>query len=192
MQNVVAPVTEEFASVKVTDRAHQLLARIEQRKKSFLSRILQLGNLDKLSQLNSKQQADFLRGATGAAGVAVAKRAAKVDADMDFDELCRDAIRKLAEAPETVSSGSDTDVSFYSRDTFADIIACARELAPQVDDLTAIDILPLVGGIGVPFRAYGGAYPDPWAFSVIEVYPSVLLSESDLRSAVLQVLSSLL
>lgn len=179
--------------VTTRDRARALVAKVQSGTQSVLNRMLTLANREKVQNLNSAQQAAFLRANT--ASTALAKRALKTDADLDFNDLARVSLAKIAAglgaaavdaAAPAGAAGASAEVSFYGQETFAEIVGVAAELAPAADQLGAAEVLPLVGGLGVCFRAVVSDLPDPWAVVVREVYVGCFLSEHDLRTAVLQ------
>jgi len=175
---------DDDASATLTARrkVRDLTKRLHKRHKSVIGRILQMRNIDDLATLNSAQQAEFLRGMTGRSARRVAQRVV----GMDFDVQARDAVRALA-AIDLDSIPEDTEGSFYSQEEWRDIIEAAKELLTMIDEVTATDILTIIGGIGVAFRGVVGNYPDPWGFVVQEVYLGPFwLSEADLRTAVIQ------
>merc|ERR1711974_487454 len=118
----------------------------------------ELVNSGNVQQLNAQQQAQFLRQTGNSAGRrALARRAGKIDDEMDYDGLCQEA---LANVDEIGVTAMDTDdiTSFYSMSNFNDAIDAAKELVSVVDDLKAVDVLQVLGGIGVPFSAPFGDF----------------------------------
>jgi len=183
-------VLPEGTSTKA--RTQRLIMQIRHRQKQVISRIKELGNADLVAGLNAQQQAQFLRQtANTAQGRGLAKRAQKTDGELDFDGLCRDALRKVGdisldqvgEEDGTVSEGStaanEEMVSFYSLSGFPDILDACKELASEVEDMNAGEVLQIVGGLGVGFNAPQGDFPDPWSFRVTDVFCHANLSEAD-------------
>lgn len=201
-----AGVPTAAVTTSTAARVRQVLRRVSAAQKSVLMRVLQLANTDRVAALNSAQKADFLRG--GMTSARTAKRVAKT-AGFDFDEQVREGLRQLllrleagrAAAKAGAGSGSgsgsgssnsaqgqqpspnedDPDaVSFYSMDTWGNVMAEARELMANLDDLEVADVMPIVGGLGVPFHAPRGDFPDPWSFYVTDVHIGLYVNEADL------------
>jgi len=164
-------------------RAQRLVLQIRHRQKQVISRIKELGNADLVAGLNAQQQAQFLRQTTNTTQRRrLAKRAHATDDEFDYDALCRDAVHRMSGVHlsryKHVRS-TDEVVSFYSLSGFLDILEACKELATELDDLTAGEVLQIVGGIGVGFNAPVGDFPDPWQFRVREVFFSANVAESD-------------
>ncbi len=167
----------------LSDRIRNLLVHVQKRKSTIIGRILALANRDRVSQLNSAQAAEFLRGNITSTGTA--KRAQKTDNEFDFDGLCRESVRALAAASSAEEMNSE--ISFYSMASWFDTTKAAQEMLPEVDALSAGDILPILGGIGLAFLGSRGDHPDPWGtFEVKRVYLGPYLGENDINVASLQ------
>jgi len=175
-------------AVAMVERVRRAVARARVQHTSVLRRLLQLENADRVHALNAAQQADFLRATIRSA--ATARRALKTDATLDYDALCRAAVRRLAESIGPLRDDGCVEaehVSYVSHADWRDALRVAvDELAPHADALTsmgAADIMPLLGGLGVAFRGTRGDLPDPWQFRVYDVYADAMyLSECDLAS----------
>jgi len=73
-------------SPSIVARRNALLKAVSTRSRSVVNRLRALANVDRVSELNSQRQADFLRGVTTTSqGKALARRAAKV---CTFSSLC--------------------------------------------------------------------------------------------------------
>ena len=183
-------------------RIAALHAAITKSRKSVLQSILELRNTGAVASLNGRQLADFLQGAT-VGSTRVAKRAAKSDANLDYDALCRNALVSLRQrlnakrdAPNCMAPRDalmhearcmPTAVSFYSLESDADMLQAAVSLTDDLtpeeveQSVTAQEVLKVLGLVGVPYTARRGDLPDPWSFTVTRVHLGALLSETDLR-----------
>ena len=186
IESLLTATTQQVAtgSVRLRDRVQHLIASVQKSEGTIISRIRALGNLDKIATLNSAQQADFLRGNVSSVGLA--KRAAPVT---DLGNLCCSSIRALNAATSAIQElpvCSDEASSFFSLATWKEIFEASIELYGVVNQLTISDVLTILGGLGIAFRASQGDLPDPWNFNVCEVYLGSYLSEADLRAAFIQ------
>ncbi len=175
-----AAVVPATTSLNVRDRARALAVRVRSQGASVLRALAEMGNATRVSSLNAAQQADFLRGDLRSARTA--KRALQRDGELDYDGLCRDALR--AWTPCAVTWAADPNASYVSLATWGETMEAVGELSGLADHVTAQDLLTVLGGLGVPFRGRRGDLPDPWAFRVEAVYAGgMYLSEADLRYA---------
>jgi len=171
-------------------RLAHLKSSITRRKKSFVMRMSQIANDDKISQLNSAQQADYLRtidtNSKNARGLA--RRA--VTQGLDFDEILRKEIRNLSEHIDELNDIDDDNhlASFYSQDTTLGGIRTVCQLVRDnlIDDVNANDILRMVNFVGIPCSGPIGEYPDPMTWRVNELFLGCYVSLSDVLTAYLQ------
>ena len=182
LQTLFDDVSDEFSmtsiSVSVRDRINNLKKIIHKRKGSIICRILALANVDRVDKLNSAQAYDFLRNDVKTTGTA--KRAAKMDEELDFDTICRNSIKKIS---KNLIKSKSNEISFYSQESMSDIMSSINDILPIIDDMTAGDILSVFGGLGLAVRFKQCDYPDPWSTVVYDVYLGLSLNESDLITA---------
>eukprot|EP01134_Creolimax_fragrantissima_P002673 CFRG2673T1 len=169
-------------------RTKAMVAKMKKRQGSVIDRIRQLGNSDKVANLNSQQQADWLRGAQDTASSRqLAKRAHNTaNGELDYDIKAISAIRELANVvPEQDHADMGIDVSFFSQSTAMESLQTAHDLLDPcvTDDISIGDVLQCVGGVGIPFEAHVGNYVDPWSFRVIALYHGQSLAEADISLA---------
>ncbi|PRP75420.1 hypothetical protein PROFUN_15760, partial [Planoprotostelium fungivorum] len=164
-------------------RRKNLLKELRSTKQSAVQRLLQLGNMSKVANLNSKMQADFLRGVQdGAQGRALARRHTKMG-EVDYDAAITKELTALYNGTNLQENRDDLS-SFYSLDTPSSCINGLHDFTMnELSLLSTADVLQLVGPLGVTFRANLADAPDPWAcFFAHQVYTgeSRLLNSADL------------
>ena len=186
---------EEDISVLLNDsslraRLQFLKASIERKKKSFVMRMAQIANDDKVSQLNSAQQAEYLRtvDSTSKNARGLARRAATQG--LDFNEILRREIRTMAQHIDELKDIDDSEhlVSFYSQDTTLGGIRTVCQLTEEniIDDLDANEILRMVNIVGVACAGPVGEFPDPMTWRVNEIFIGCYVSLSDVLTAYTQ------
>lgn len=179
LDTVQTKATEE-ADLSTMARARSVAKAIKKRTGSILDRIRQLGNADRVGQLNAQQQADWLRGIGNTrTGRGLARRAQRANEDLDYAGQAQSAVRLLGEQNFPKEENTDAPRSFYSLSDPMDCLKSAGELVEVVNDLTVGDILQCVGGVGVPIEAFVGDYPDPFSLRVKRVYDGQSLAEPD-------------
>lgn len=171
-------------------RLQYLKSTIVRKKKSFVMRMSQIANDDKVSQLNSAQQAEYLRAADSSSKNArgLARRA--VTQGLDFNEILRKEVRTMAEHVDELKDIDDLEhlVSFYSQDTTLGGIRTVCQLAADeiLDDVSANDILRMANIVGVACSGPIGEFPDPMTWRVNELYAGCYVSLSDVLTAFMQ------
>ncbi|CAM4895296.1 unnamed protein product [Rotaria socialis] len=171
-------------------RLQYLKNSINRKKKSFVMRMSQIANDDKVSQLNSAQQADYLRAvdSTSKNARGLARRA--VTQGLDFNEILRKEVRTMAEHINELKGIDDNDhlVSFFSQDTTLGGIRAVCQLATDgiLDDVNANDILRMVNIVGVACSGPIGEFPDPMTWRANELYLGCYVSLSDVLTAFMQ------
>ena len=152
------------------------------KSKSIVQELEVIANSERVSQLNSAQQADFLRNAsTSANTINLAKRALKQG--LDFDVTAVQEVREMKKHLDEILDIDDSEhtVSFYSQDTTLSGIKalCSMDDA-LLDNLTAIDILSLLNIVGTGTSMLVGDYPDPKTYHLTDLMPGVYISISDI------------
>jgi hypothetical protein len=167
-----------------------LKTSIARKKKSFVMRMSQIANDDKVSQLNSAQQAEYLRAVDNTSKNArgLARRA--VTQGLDFNEILRKEVRIMAEHIHELKDIDDSDhlVSFFSQDTTLGGIRAVCELVTDdmLDDVNANDILRMVNIVGIACSGPIGEFPDPMTWRVSELYQGCYVSLADVLTAYMQ------
>ena len=187
--------TDDDVNVLLNDsslraRLQYLKNSIVRKKKSFVMRMSQIANDDKVSQLNSAQQADYLRAVDNTSKNArgLARRA--VTQGLDFNEILRKEVRTMAEHIDELKDIDDMDhlASFFSQDTTLGGIRAVCQLVTDdmLDDVSANDILRMVNIVGVACSGPIGEFPDPMTWRVNELYQGCYVSLADVLTAFMQ------
>lgn len=171
-------------------RLQYLKNSIKQKKKSFVMRMSQIANDDKVSQLNSAQQAEYLRAvdSTSKNARGLARRA--VTQGLDFNEILRKEVRTMSEHIHELKDIDDINhlVSFYSQDTTLGGIRAVCQLVTDdmLDDVNANDIIRMVNIVGLGCSGPIGEFPDPMTWRVNELYLGCYVSLSDVLTGFMQ------
>ena len=162
--------------------------QIEKRKSSLANKMAQIRNDEKVAQLNSQQQADYLRkiDVNDKNSKALAKRA--FISGLDFDEIAKKEVLKISKHISELDGidESKLNVSFYSTCNTLDGIRTLSQLPKKkeiFDDLTANDIIKLLNIVGIAAYSTVGNYPDPMTYRLEKIYPSTFISISDILTA---------
>jgi hypothetical protein len=173
---------EQYDTNTMKGRLQYFKNIIARRKKSILQIIAQIANDDKVAQLNSAQQAEYLRKMdTTKTTKALARRA--LDAGIDFTEvLQKEVIQMHAHLDELKDIKNDLEyTSFISQGTTLEGIRAVCALIDEkiLDDMEASDILQMINIVGVAANGKIGDYPDPMSWRVNNIYPGCYVSMSD-------------
>ena len=162
--------------------------QIEKRKSSLANKMAQIRNDEKVAQLNSQQQADYLRkiDVNDKNAKALAKRA--LISGLDFDEIAKKEVLEISKHISELDGidESKLNVSFYSTCNTLDGIKTLSHLPEKkeiFDDLTANDIIKLLNIVGIAAYSTAGNYPDPMTYRLEKIYPSTFISISDILTA---------
>ncbi|CAF3550969.1 unnamed protein product [Rotaria sp. Silwood1] len=171
-------------------RLQHMKSTIARKKKSFVMRMSQIANDDKVSQLNSAQQAEYLRtmDASSKNACGLARRA--IAKGLDFNEILRNEIRNMAKHIDELKDIDDSEhlASFYSQDTTLGGIRAVCQLVHEnlLDDVDANGILQMVNIVGIPCSGPIGEFPDPMTWRVNELYLGSYVSLSDVLTVFTQ------
>ncbi|XWV25083.1 hypothetical protein QJ856_gp0694 [Tupanvirus deep ocean] len=162
---------------------------LEKRKKTIFQLMLEVANDDRVSKLNSAQQADYLRSLdTNRNTKALSRRA--LEDGIDFDDVVHKEVRAMRANLDQLLSIDDTNhsVSFYSQETTLSGIKSVCSLVDEgiLDDLAAHEILQMINIVGVAVNAQIGDYPDAMCWRVNNIFPGCHLSVSDITMAHIQ------
>eukprot|EP01065_Artemidia_motanka_P016672 TRINITY_DN2027_c0_g2_i1.p1 TRINITY_DN2027_c0_g2~~TRINITY_DN2027_c0_g2_i1.p1 ORF type:complete len:1275 (+),score=348.69 TRINITY_DN2027_c0_g2_i1:267-3827(+) len=177
------------ATTGVLGRAWMARRSIEQRESS-IGRLCALADAETLvaKELNSKQQGEFLRGASVARAHSLLARRA-LGSDITFHDACRRAVseRDPVAAPQAEAARSESENPFASvrgGGSYSDYVQAASVLSPCAADMTVTAILEVVGGVGAPVTMAVSDRPDDvWSMEVRAVDSGCYLSEADIWSA---------
>ena len=165
-------------------------ALVERSSRSLSARMREVANDDRVAQLNSAQQADYLRDVTvGRNTRALARRALTSDSTLDFDSVARSEVRAMREHLSELQDLDDSDhqVSFYSLETTLAGVKAVCGLADEgiLDEVSVHDIMRLLNIVGVPVDALIGDYPDPMTYRTNAVFHGAYVSLADVLTAYL-------
>ena len=172
---------------KISNRAFLLKKLIEKRNSSISHKMKEIKNDDKVSELNSKQLADFLR------NLDINKDSKKLskrgfNEGINFDELARKEVLNMSKHIEEINNIDDSthSVSFYSTSTTLEGIKTVCELTKDIEtfeNFTAIDIIKLINIVGIGCDAPIGNYTDPMTYRLSDIYIGCYISLSDILTA---------
>ncbi|KAJ3159351.1 hypothetical protein HK101_001091 [Irineochytrium annulatum] len=181
----------ELARNGLAARVKRMRSLVERRSKSLLQSLLEVANDEKVAQLNSAQQAAYLRNVTVSKNAkGLAKRALASEVGLDFDAVARAEVRAMAAHLSELDEvdASTHAVSFFSQATTVDGIRAACELVEDgvVDDVGVNEVLEILNIVGVACWHRIGDYPDSRSFRAEHVYFGCYISLSDILVAHLQ------
>ena len=178
---------KESEKYKISNRTYLLKKLIEKRNISISHKMKEIQNNDKVSQLNAKQLADFLRNLDiNKEGKSLARRGVKEG--IDFDEVARKEALNMLQHIDELNDIDDSshNVSFYSASTTLDGIKSVCDLAKDksvLDNVTAIDIIKILNIVGIGAYAPIGDYTDPMTYRLSDIYIGCYVSLSDVLTA---------
>lgn len=168
--------------IKLKDRLIKINSSIKKRTCSILNNINQMVNSYCVNNLNSKQQADFLR--NDVKNKDTAKRIEKNIKNETLESIVSNNIKYIKYMKVDTSNYPDSsdNISFFSQSGFIDNLLAIRDLE-DFENATISEVLQLSGGTGLCFSSYKGDLPNPWDFMPTKVYlRNLYLSETDIRT----------
>ena len=175
---------------KLSSRKRLVETLIKKRKTSIINEMKAIQNDNKVSQLNSKQQAEYLRAidVNDKTGKNLAKRA--FTEGINFDEVTKkevlqmkENLPKLLETLKTKNFDESTlSISFYSTSNTLEGIKTVCDLVDDkeiFEGLTTLDVIRLLNIVGIGCDADVGNFPDPMTYRIKEIYPGCFVSLSD-------------
>lgn len=181
---------ELLANTSLRGRMEYFRNVIKKRKETIFSRMREIANDDKVSQLTSAQQADYLRSSIDVTknSKALAKRALKFG--IDFTSIVHKEVVEMHKHLEELADIDDMNhlESFYSQETTVGGIRATCELVDQgmLEEMEVDDILQMINIVGVACRGTVGDYPDPMTWRVDELYSGCYISMSDVMMGYIQ------
>lgn len=189
--NTLDMTTTGTFSPKLAFRFQSMKRNIEQRKKSLYARLQQIANDDRVAELNSAQQASYLRGvelSRNAKGLA--RRALKTG--FDLTDVVHQEVRQLHQHFSEIKDIDDTNhnTSFYSCETTFEGIKTLCQLVDEglLEETTPADVIQLTNFVGIACYSPVGDYPDAMTYRVHDMYEGSYISVSDIT--VFQTVSS--
>jgi hypothetical protein len=175
---------------------HSLRGRLEyfkrlsvKKKQSFVAQMASIASDERVANLNSAQQADYLRSVDlNRNAKALARRAETYG--LDFTTTVHKEVREmhkhLGELADIDDSGHN--VSFYSQETTLSGIKAVCSLVTDgfIDEMDVDDVVQMINIVGVACNGPIGDFPDPMTWRVENLYGGCYLSLSDLLIAHIQ------
>lgn len=163
-------------------RVQFLKNNVFKRKAGFINSMRQIANDERVSTLNSKQLADYLREINlGKNAKGLARRAETYG--LDFTETVKNEVRRMKAHLDELNDIDDENhnTSFYSQDTTLGGIKAVCSIENNLlDEMEVTDILQLINIVGVACNGPVGDYPDPMTWRLNDIYPGCYISLSDI------------
>ena len=161
---------------------------IEKRKISISNKMGEIRNDEKITQLNSKQQAEYLRQVdiNDKTSKALAKRA--FNQGLNYDEIAKKEVLEMSNHIDELKDidSSKLNISFYSTCNTLDGINTICSLSKNkkiFDEITINEIIKLINIVGIAAYSEYGNYPDQMTYRLEKIYPSSFISISDILTA---------
>ena len=173
---------------KLSNRIRTLKTTVKKRQSSITFLMNEIKNDQKVAQLNSQMQTDYLRKIDFKNKTArgLAKRA--FAEGLDFDSEARKEVLEMSKHLSELEGIDDTNhsISFYSTcSTLEGIkIVCSIINEEFFAEINANDILKLLNIVGVAVSAPVGDFPDPMTYRINKFYQGTFVSISDLITAI--------
>lgn len=157
--------------------------RALRQSKSIIQEISAIANHEKVSQLNSAQQANFLRNIVNSSNaINLAKRGIKHG--LDFDVKAIEEVKQMKQHLHEIANIDDSQhaVSFYSQATTLEGIKSVCALDDEyrsIERLAALDILSLLNIVGIQANADIGEFCDPKTYHLKDIMLGTFVSLSD-------------
>jgi hypothetical protein len=182
-------IRQEFDMNAVLASNTSLAARIaafgelrRRSERSFVTRMSELANIDRVNLVNSAQSANFLRSVNNPTSLSRGMARRMIGSGLDFTSNLQ---REFVQLGKHISELADLDdskhmASFYSQET---TLGALREIAKLSEDDIALfvdeDFLKMANIIGVACSGPIGDFPDPMCYRIDEIYTGCPVSLSD-------------
>ena len=171
---------------KMASRILYLQKLINKRKGLISNQMDKIKNENRLAELNSQQQADYLRKVDDTKlGKSLAKRALKSGEDLK-DSIFKE-MKEVANHTEELNKidSSSYPSSFYSTCNTVESLKEINNLVkePFFEELEVSDILKLFNVVGIACNGKIGEYPDPSVYLIKNIYPGCYISMADIATA---------
>jgi hypothetical protein len=175
-------------TMKVNSKLDDLMKAIAKRERSFVNKMREIANDDKVSRLSAQQTADYLRKDLGN-DRCTKGLAGRIGDDLDFTGVARQEVRAMYEHLKELEDVDDSThaTSFLDLETtLAGIRTTCSLLDLQtpsgetlLDSVDVGDILRLFNIVGLACDAPIGTYPDAMTWRVHKVFLGTFCSVSD-------------
>ena len=173
---------------KISSRVQYLRNIIAKRSGTLQNLMNGIKNDEKITSLNSKQQADYLRSIESSDKTAksLAKRANKEGTN--FDEAAQLEVIEMSKHIHELDDIDDSNhaISFYSTCTTLDGIRTLSKMPTDpssqeiFESLTVNDIIKLMNIVGIAAKGKINNYPDPMVYRLEKIYVGTFVSMSDI------------
>ena len=175
-----------LANGSLSGRLEYFRSVAQKRHKSVLMRLAQIANDDRVNQLNSAQQAEYLRTIESSHNAkGLARRA--ITQGLDFTAVAHKEVKTMNDHIHELNDLDDSDhtKSFYSLETTLGGIRATCQLAKDnlLETLSASDILQMLNLVGLACQAQIGDYPDAMTYRVDKLFSGCHISVSDIIMA---------
>ncbi|KAJ3405493.1 hypothetical protein HDV05_006539, partial [Chytridiales sp. JEL 0842] len=176
---------------RLSARLGKIKTFVERTSKSLIHRLMEVANDDKVSQLNSAQQAEYLRSMDVTKNSkGLAKRALNSETGLDFATVIRAEVRAMQAHLDELKDVNDDNhlVSFYSFETTLAGIYSVCDLVKNdyIDHVSINDIFQLLNIVGIASSHTIGDYPDPMSYRPTQLFHGCYVSLSDILWASIQ------
>ena len=189
--NKFATLSDNDSGLPITNmklRMQRFQRRMASGLRGAIADVLQNANQDRLRALNQTQQqaADYLR---QSASKALAKRNCKNTMQQnnrgDTNTLAQQVANMVTQYHKLLNCDiAEQECSFFSVCTNHDAFAClAQENKLDFDAMADLDLLRVVGLLGVCYNHKPADFVDPYLFRVNDVFGGTYLNLADLREA---------
>jgi hypothetical protein len=156
---------------------------IEQQRRSIFNRLNELANDEMVSQLNSAQQANYLRGVSVTKNTkGLARRAMKNG--FDLTQVIHNEVKTIHANLKELDGidNSNHNRSFYSMETTLEGIKTLAQLVDEdiLEETSVSDIIQLANIVGIGCYHQVGDYPDAMTYRIHDLYPGTYISVSDI------------
>ena len=177
----------EILDNKLSSRLIYIENTLKKKKCEFTNMLKNIKNNDKINELNSRQQAEYLRklNVDNKSSKQLAKRA--INEGINFDEEIIKEVKLMKEHIKEIENIDDSNhsISFYSTCTTLDGIKEVCNIKEDLlEKLTAMDILKLINIVGIAINKNYENYIDPMLYRIDKIYTGSFVSISDIIMAI--------
>jgi len=176
----------ELLDNKISSRIQYIENTLKKKKNQFSNLLNNIKNNDKINELNSRQQAEFLRklDINEKSSKKLAKRG--INKGINYDEELIKEVKLMKEHLNEINEIDDSThtISFYSTCTTLDGIKEVCNIKEDLlEKLTAMDILKLINIVGIGVKKKYDNYIDPMLYRIEKLYQGTFVSISDIIMA---------
>ena len=179
-------LSNEIVDNKISSRIQYIENTLKKKKNEFSNLLQNIKNNDKINELNSRQQAEYLKklNLDDKSSKQLAKRA--INKGINYDEELIKEVKLMKEHLNEINDIDDTThtISFYSTCTTLDGIKEVCNIKEDLlEKLTSMDILKLINIVGIAIYQKYDNYIDPMLYRIEKLYQGTFVSISDIIMA---------